>query len=368
VTIIADASIGLGSSAIEDTIGSAAASICDEAVTIHGSTTEPRYRAWGTFDLSERPGDRDEGALVAMSGRVQQGRRQVADLCRRVARSGLAFRRRLPRGHPVQRAAFAARYLQRGEGHVHRSAEQVAADGLPSVLPLDRRGYAQDDYLLEDGGVRIWRDVEFRFVKWASTCQRLAKLELESTRRQGSAVFPFKLSGYLAAPPDVIAVRHARFGWMDKTFEVTDFETSISDGEDGSPKIGTTATVVETDADVYAWTAADDVAQNVAADIPLPVAQNEAPATSLTAANHGGGSVTLHWPTATDDAVYSDGTWTIQYKLHSASLWTTAGTVSGDSTSIDLSLTAAAYDFQIRSRSGDNIPSAWTQLLNWTVT
>jgi hypothetical protein len=69
---ITDASIGLGSSAIEDTIGSAAASICDEAVAIHGSTTEPRYRAWGTFDLSERPGDVMKALCVAMSGRVNK--------------------------------------------------------------------------------------------------------------------------------------------------------------------------------------------------------------------------------------------------------------------------------------------------------
>jgi hypothetical protein len=366
---ITDASIGLGSSDVDDTIASAAATISDEAVAIHGSTTEPRYRTWGTFDLSERPGDVMKALCVAMSGRVNKvaGKWRIYAGAWRAPellyfeddfRSGIQYNVRRSRRDTCNGV----------KGTFIDPENKWQPTDFPPYYRSAARGYAQDDYLLEDGGIRIWRDVEFRFVKWASTCQRLAKLELESTRRQGGGVFPFKLSGYLAAPPDVIAVRHARFGWTDKSFEVTDFDTSISDGDDGVPKIGTTATVVETDADVYAWTAADDVAQNVAASIPLPVAQNGADAASLTATNSGGGVVTLHWPPATDDSVYSDGTWQIQYKLHSAGTWTSYGYVTGDSISVILSLTAAAYDFQIRSRSGDNIPSGWTQLLNWTVT
>jgi hypothetical protein len=211
---ISDASIGLGSSAIEDTIGSAAASICDEAVAIHGSTTEPRYRAWGTFDLSERPGDVMKALCVAMSGRVSKVGGSWRIYAGAWRAPGLTYFEDDFRGAIQFNVRRSRRDTCNGvKGTFIDPLNKWQPTDFPPYYRSTARGYAQDDYLLEDGGVRIWRDVEFRFVKWASTCQRLAKLELESTRRQGSAVFPFKLSGYLAAPPDVIAVSHARFGW-----------------------------------------------------------------------------------------------------------------------------------------------------------
>lgn len=369
---ISDAAIGLGSSDIDDVRAQAAASICDEAVSIHGSTTEPRYRTWGTFDLSERPGDVMKALCVAMSGRcnwVGGKWRIYAGAWRAPV---LAFDDDDFRGGIQWSVRRSRRDLCNGvKGTFIDPENKWQPTDFPPYYRSTARGYAQDDYLLEDGGERIWRDVEFRFVKWPSTCQRLSKIELESTRRQGNGVFPLKLLAYTAAPPDVIAVSHSRFGWSGKTVEITDFETAISDGEDGVPKIGITATVVETDADVYAWTAADDIAQNVPVATPtLPIVSNPGSASSLTATNHGSGSVTLHWPTATDDSVYSDGYWQVYYKLHSASIWTLAGQPAGDATDLTIAGLSggSSYDFEIRSRNIDNIPSAFTQLLNWTVT
>jgi hypothetical protein len=113
----------------------------------------------------------------------------VADLCRRVARSGLTYFEDDFRGAIQFNVRRSRRDTCNGvKGTFIDPLNKWQPTDFPPYYRSTARGYAQDDYLLEDGGVRIWRDVEFRFVKWASTCQRLAKLELESTRRQGSGV------------------------------------------------------------------------------------------------------------------------------------------------------------------------------------
>lgn len=368
------ASTGLGSSTseLDSTLAQAAANVCDELVGIHGSTTEKRYRCWGTFDLSERPGDIIKALCASMSGRctwVGSKWRTYAGAWRApvLAFDDNDFRQ----GAIVYNARRSRRDICNGvKGTFVDPLNKWQPTDFPAFTLSSSRGYAQDDYFLEDGSERIWRDVEMRFVKWASQCQRLAKIELLSSRRQGNGSLPFNLSAYTAAPTEVIQVSHSRFGWSAKTFETTELALVTESGADGAPLIAVNANVVETDAAVYAWSATDDLAPNVPADLPLPTGDNAGSAGSLTATNNGSGSVTLHWPLSTDDSVYSDGHWQIYYKLHSASTYVIAGSPAGDQISFTIAGLSggSAYDFSIRSRNIDNIPSSFTYLLNWTVT
>jgi hypothetical protein len=157
---------------------------------------------------------------------------------------------------------------------------------FPAYFKGTSRGFAQDDYILEDAGValyrgswanatvyhlsdgvvdggsyfvcigqhlsdptlepgsgaswklywapaeRIWRDVEFRFTKspsWRSASRRSSWNRIASSSR----TIPFKLGAYQSVPPDVIQFSFARYGWVNKEFEITQLQLSsrMPDGE-----------------------------------------------------------------------------------------------------------------------------------------
>lgn len=98
----------------------------------------------------------------------------------------------------------------------------------------------------------IWKDLALACTTSSPTAQRIAKITLERVRRQASIVLPCKLIAYQLQPGDIFYYTHARFGWTDKTFQLTQSNFAIQDTAEG-PVLGIDLYADELDATVFAW-------------------------------------------------------------------------------------------------------------------
>lgn len=391
---------------IDDALVIAAANICDETVAT-ASSTESRYRCDGTFDMSERPGDVLKDLITSMSGRCVWSGGKWSVYAGAYRAPVLAYDEDDVRGGSISVSVRRSRrdICNGVKGTFIDPNNQWQPTDFPAYFRGTSRGFAQDDYILEDAGVavyrgnwatstvyaqlegvnvsgsyfvcnvphtsdattqpgvganwtlywsaaeRIWRDVEFRFTKSAAMAQRLAKIELESNRKQTVSTIPFKLSAYQSVPPDVIQFSFNRYGWVNKEFEITQLQLAFDADSSGSPMIGVTCSLAETGADVYPWSGAEDLTSTTAPAIGvLPTSDNSSSLGSLVATDVSAGHVHLSWTLPTDyDAL--DGTTTVTYKLHGATNYTFWSQVDGTTTTEDITglTSGSSYDFRIQN-------------------
>ena len=129
---------------------------------------------------------------------------------------------------------------------------QYAADPL--------HGYAADEYLAEDGGAILPRELALRGVISITQAQRIAKIALMRNRWQGSGSFAMGLEAWQVQPVDVIAFTWNIFGWAEKMLEVTEVHfvcepvKGASGGEeDATLALSVQVMIQETDPTVYEW-------------------------------------------------------------------------------------------------------------------
>ncbi len=244
-----------------------AANICDEAVSLAGGGTEPRYTCNGVITLSEPPKTIIEGMLSAFAGRC--------------AFSGGAWR--------LHAGAWRAPDLALTADHVREGGLTLATRVTMSSnfnavrgqfvspendwQPDDFPAYASDVYLVEDGGEQKWRDISLPFTISAAMAQRLAKIELERARRQMTVRLSGKLSAWAATVGDVVTLSYARWGFAAKPFEVHGVSLDLTASGDGAlllPEL----VLRETSPLVYDWTASEEQIYAAAPRTVLPSAHD----------------------------------------------------------------------------------------------
>jgi hypothetical protein len=271
--------IGCYSSEVNDTIISAEANVCDEDVPLAAGGTEKRFTANGTVDLSSTPADIVNALLSSCAGTpaylsgqwafyAAHWRGAVGSIGDDDLASSITIN---------ARQASSDRY--NGVKGVFISADNnwQTSDFPPFYHGTDR-GYASDDYLADDGGQptdRRWKDIQLPFTTSAATAQRLAKLDLESFRREKTITVQTKISKFAHQPPDVVNFTHARWGaeFTNKTFAVNaaqltmeappdpnNLNGSNGQGQSAAPALLMNFTLRETDANVYAWSIAEELA------------------------------------------------------------------------------------------------------------
>ncbi|HEV7264109.1 MAG TPA: phage tail protein, partial [Falsiroseomonas sp.] len=82
----------------------------------------------------------------------------------------------------------------------------VYVDPAKVWQPTDAPPLLASNYVAEDGGEQIYRDLEFPLTTSAATAQRLMKVELERNRRQRSVVAELNLSALRVRPWDGVVV------------------------------------------------------------------------------------------------------------------------------------------------------------------
>jgi hypothetical protein len=346
---------------IDNTFLSAAANVSDEAIALAAGGTEPRYEMHGVVDTSQTPQDVIEKLLTAGAGRLVYvgGRWKL--------RAGAYIT------PTVTLDESDARGPVRTQTRLSRRDTFNAVKGVylsPENFwqPADFPPVTNATYQSEDGGERVWFDMELPFTKSPATAQRIAKIALERVRQQITVDYPAKLAAYKVEPPETLMLNNARFGYSAKVFELMDSELVVEQDDQDRPVIGVNLSLRETASGVYDWNSGNETSVDLAPNTTLPDARDVGPpgvpvaieeiySTSDSSGVHA--KVTITWAAAPDSrARFYDH----QYKLKAASAWTPhGGRVDGTRDEI-ADLEPGIYQSRVRAVSALGVRSAWSQV------
>lgn len=334
----------------------AAANICDEVVAAVGGGTERRYSCNGVITLAQTPKTIIEALLTAMAGtcgwqagnwHIYAGAYRIPSVAFTgddVAGGGLTLATRLSRSSNCNAV----------RGQFVSPQNDWQPDDFPS--------YESAVYLAEDGGERVFRDISLPFTISASMAQRLAKIELERTRRQMSVEMTGKLSAWRATVGDTVDLSYARWGFAAKPFEVRSVSLALS-GEGADQQFLPQIALQETSPLVYDWTASEAKIYAAAPRTTLPSAFNiVAPGglsvtESLYQTTPGTGvkaKATLTWTASTSAGIAQ---YQVEASLNMAG-WQVLGRT--DQTSFDyLDIQPGQWEFQVKAISQLGVSSSW---------
>lgn len=361
-----DAKYGLGAaygSKIATAELIAAANACDEDISIlqlpawfpfgqGGAITEKRYTCNGIVDTEQTPKDIIQGLASAMAGTaVYTGgqwsiltgvyRTPTVTLNEDDLRAELQVTTRISR-----RELFNA---------VKGTFISPANDWQPADFPP----ITSATYEAEDGGTRLFKDVELPFTTSSATAQRLVKLDLYKTRQQITVKAPCKLSALPTRVGDNVYLNNARMGWTDKPFEIIDWAFSVYEDETGAPALGVDLVLRETAPECYAWSIGEeqayDPAPNTTLDSPLryaalPVAIAESLQIDTPASPGGSLSTITLTVTPPADSLYAGAV--VYYQKQGDTAWYRAGrTDDAGQVSFVVAADGARYNIAAKSLS-----------------
>ena len=344
----------------------AAANTSDEDVNLLAGGSEKRYTCNGSFDTSELPRDVIPRLNSALGGGTlyQSGRWGIYP--------GVWPGASLALGDGDLRAPISVQ-TRVPHAELFNGVKGLFLSPTNNWQLSDFPPYAEAGYLAEDANEAIWTDVEFPFTTSGATVQRLSKMMLHRRRQQISFTGQFKLQAWQVQPYDVVTFTHARFGWVNKTFEVQTCDLVYGDDPE-NPVVGVNLKLVELDSTVFDWSTADEDALNTPPVPALPAPGTVAAPTGLAANTFqttrvaDGVSVSgvrLTWTSPADINVTTGGTIIVQYKKHADANWIDWGPCDGASVQSDVVplVDGTQYDFQIWA---ENIYGAKSAIVSTT--
>ena len=263
---------GLGAALTSDSIDSivAAANICDEPVAIEvfsDNTTlyERSYACNGCFDSSSAYGDVLKALALSMAGYVVP----PGDCWRVYAGSWVPPEITL--GDADVRAPIKADIRL----STRDTCNGVKGQYIPGFLPINPLGSLSQspsspawkkvdfppvqraNYIEEDGGIILWKDITLDFTISLWMAQRIARIVLERLRRQVTVSLPAKATPLRLLAGDTVTYVHPRWQTADPpmptTFFVSHLAPRVEEGHDGAPAIGVDLVLRQTDANVYVF-------------------------------------------------------------------------------------------------------------------
>jgi hypothetical protein len=351
---------------IDETDLIAAANVCDENVTLAAGGTEDRYTMNGTFDTSQRPRDIIASMTGAMAGRASLVGGTWSIFAGAYTAPTITLTEADLRGPIRVSSRLSRRDLANGvKGTFVSPDNKWQASDFPPVTSAT--------YVSDDGGEKLWRDIDLPFTTSAATAQRIARIELRKARQQISVQLAAKLTAYRLVPGDVVGLTNTRMGWTAKPFEVTGLRF-VADG-DGS--LGVDLDLRETASTIYDWTAGTDEEEvDPAPDTDLPNPFSVSAPTSLVLASGDAEILQL-----AEGSVISriKATWTAPSDARVANYelaWKKSAETDWDSVLSSASVTvgyvapvedSTAYDVRVRSISGLGVVSGWVTVTGHVV-
>lgn len=320
---------------------------------------EPRYTLNGTIDTAIPPAQLLPRLLTAMAGQV------IPNGGKWKLRAG-AWRGAVTPGFTQDMLidGFTTNWFRSPE-EVANGVKGTFLDPDASWKPTDFPSISVPAYLDADQGYRTWRDVDLPYTDSPSMAQRIARIDLERSRRQitlPEVTTKLAMLGIMAG--DTVTFDWPRHGWSGKTFEVQTSMPSI-DTRDNVPALTTRFSLAEIDANVFAWNPADEIDLPLAPRTSLHSPSQVAAPTDLAlqsgdAANYlrQDGTVMTRirviWERPDDIYVVSGGQIELQFKPSGESVWIPGGIVDGDVTEAYISDAndGEFYDVRLRAWNG----------------
>ncbi len=230
-------------------------------------------------------------------------------------------------------------------------------------------GYAADEYLTEDGGHVLVKELGLPAVLSVTQAQRLAKICLRRNRmQQGTGTLRCNLSALQLEPGDTFTLTCSQMGWVKKLLEVTGFEFVVSQSQEG-PLITIELTVAEYDPAIYAdFQSGEELTVYAVPSAPTqvpytPAAPTNMQVTSLVNTQPDGTllrTLEVSWDTPQDPQVK---TIQVQYQPQGASTWWDGGSVSVLSNAMLLGniVSGVTYNVRICSLRSTGATSGWVE-------
>lgn len=337
----------------------AAANICDEAVALSGGGSEPRYSCNGVISLGQDPKTIIEAMLTAFAGRAAQ--------------TGGLWR--------IHAGAYSAPTVALTADHVREGGLTLATrvtmssnfNGVRGQFVSPENDWQPDDfpawqsaaYLAEDEGEARWRDISLPFTISATMAQRLAKIELESARRQMSVRLSGKLSAWAATVGDVVTLAYDRWGFAAKPFEVHGVSLDLAASGEG---VGLLPELLlrETSPLIYDWSASEAQIYAAAPRTTLPSAFDLPPPGTpaveeeIYITRDGAGVKVLARVTWAPALSGFAAEYRLEAKLAAETLWKDYGRTSGTLLEIR-DIAPGDWDFRVKAVSVLGVSSVWRQ-------
>ena len=325
---------------------------------------EPRYTANGSFTVDATPRAVLAALAAAMAGRIVDANGKWHIHAGAYEAPTIELDEDDLAGPISLNTALSGRAQCNGVKGIYRSpGNHWQRDDFPAVDSAT--------YLAADQDIRAWKDLDLTgFVVSRAQAQRLAKIELLSTRQGLTVELPCKLTAWKAMTGRTVGITNTRFGWSNKAFEVVG--SRFTAGTDGA--LGVQLSLRETAAAIYDWTTDEESSEDIAPNTDLDFSVGDPGAPSATAelvtVRDGAGlgyRVTVSFAQADYDFGAS---YQLEYKLSSASAWTVLPLVraavgsTGDLSVIINDVPAGTYDFRVRAIGVDGKVSSYATTSN----
>jgi hypothetical protein len=357
--------LGVADAEFDTTALSAAANIADENVTLNPSGTEKRYTMNGVISTNAPPGEIIETMASAGAGFVGYIGGKWIVHAGAYRTPTITLDENDLRGPLSVQTKVSRRDIFNGVKGIYTSPDN-------QWQPADFPPVVNATYTTEDGGTRIWQDVELPFTTSNATAQRLAKIALERVRQQIIVKMPCKLTALRVQAGDNVMVTNARLGWSSKVFEVQSFSFAPEPQENGAIGLGVDLMLRETASAVWDWNNGEETIVDPAPNTNLPDPFTVAAPTSLvllsdatTIFQQADGTIVprikVSWTAPSDEFVTSGGLIRIEYKAASSSTYIPWNVIRGDVAEEFITdvLSGTSYDVRIRAENGTRVTSAW---------
>ena len=320
-------------------------------------TAEPRYTCSGIIDSSRTPRDNMADMLSAMGGKAvyTQGKWRV------------------------RAAVYTSPLLEYNESDIiskvnlqtkHSLRERFNAVkgqyfspinlGVPAEYPQIKNSF----YQTEDGGERVFGNLDLPFTSRPHTAQRLAKIKLEEHRQ--SIVFKggFNLTALAVQPTDTIFLSIPRMGWDKKPFEIVEWEFVGKNDDKRVPIFTVDMTLKETASGIYDWNMGEettiDLAPNTNLANPLSAVTGITIEFEVIIGEDGTAYTRMKicWDPHPSPAVAS---YSVEYRKTGDLTWTPGGSVNTPNTCIIVEPVepGAAYEVRVRARNFTGLDSPY---------
>jgi hypothetical protein len=131
----------------------------------------------------------------------------------------------------------------------------ASSPASPAWKKTDFPPVQRENYIAEDGGIILWKDIQLDFTISLWMTQRIARIILERLRRQVTISLPAKLTGLALLAADTMNFLHARWNTASSlvptVFQVSHTALRMESQADGVPSFGVDLMLRQTDATVY---------------------------------------------------------------------------------------------------------------------
>lgn len=335
-----------------------AADRCDDAIGIKAGGTIPRYRAWGSYKLDERPGDVLGRLMTACNARFVTG-----------PNGGIG----------ITVGAWETPAVTLGDDQIvsykigSGNEGPEAANTLSAVYTEPDQGYEEteaapwfDAAAVTAVGEEV-ADAKLYFVPHHNQARRLMKQAMARLAPEWKGTIVVNLAGLAALSERFVRIVIGELG-IDVYAEIDTFSFNI---EDGSVVTGASIQWTSIEPEVFAFDAATE--EGDAAETPPDIAADTMTAPQgfgISIASRGSGGSSYAVAVATWDAYTATGVRVqIEYRVASAGDWLQVAPSTEGATTAETPPLTDGVDYEFRARAiGVIRSSAYTAVTTRTVT